>query len=125
MLTVVIVAYLLATGITVPIRILRRAIAHVHHGNLGYRINKERNDELGLLFSEYNRMADTLLKQHEEYQSQQQQSATQILEEGDDTTNIVHEPVGEESPAQEEQALATSDQEFDDATRIMPPKHKK
>ncbi|MCW4260960.1 MAG: protein kinase [gamma proteobacterium symbiont of Clathrolucina costata] len=124
-LTVVIVAYLLATGITVPIRILRRAIAHVHHGNLGYRINKERNDELGLLFSEYNRMADTLLKQREEYQSQQQQSVTQIIEEGDDTTNIVHEPVVEESPVQEEQALATSDQEFDDATRIMPPKHKK
>ncbi|MEW8195027.1 MAG: HAMP domain-containing protein, partial [Candidatus Thiodiazotropha sp.] len=122
-LTVVIVAYLLATGITVPIKVLRRAIAHVHHGNLGYRINKERNDELGLLFSEYNRMADTLLKQREEYQ--QQQAVLQIIEEEDETTNIAHEQVREESSVEEEQELATSDQEFDDATRIMPPKQKK
>ncbi len=61
-MTVVIVAYLLATGITLPMRILRKAIIHVHHGNYGYRIREERNDELGLLFTEYNRMADGLQK---------------------------------------------------------------
>ncbi|MET0068580.1 MAG: protein kinase [Candidatus Thiodiazotropha sp.] len=124
-LTVVIVAYLLATGITVPIRILRRAIAHVHHGNLGYRIHKERNDELGLLFSEYNRMADTLLKQREECQHQlQQQTVTQIIDGDDDTTNMAHEQEIQESPApaQDEQELSAPDPEFDDATRIMPPK---
>ncbi|MEJ2405442.1 MAG: protein kinase [Candidatus Thiodiazotropha sp.] len=61
-MTVAIVAYLLATGITLPMRILRKAIIHVHHGNYGYRIREERNDELGLLFTEYNRMADGLQK---------------------------------------------------------------
>lgn len=124
-LTVVIVAYLLATGITVPIRILRRAIAHVHHGNLGYRIHKERNDELGLLFSEYNRMADTLLKQRDECQHQlQQQTVTQITDGDDDTTNMAHEQEIQASPApaQDEQELSAPDPEFDDATRIMPPK---
>ncbi|MEW8428212.1 MAG: HAMP domain-containing protein, partial [gamma proteobacterium symbiont of Ctena orbiculata] len=124
-LTVVIVAYLLATGITVPIRILRRAIAHVHHGNLGYRIHKERNDELGLLFSEYHRMADTLLKQRDECQHQlQQQTVTQITDGDDDTTNMAHEQEIQASPApaQDEQELSAPDPEFDDATRIMPPK---
>ncbi|PUB80108.1 MAG: serine/threonine protein kinase [gamma proteobacterium symbiont of Ctena orbiculata] len=123
-LTVVIVAYLLATGITVPIRILRRAIAHVHHGNLGYRIHKERNDELGLLFSEYNRMADTLLKQRDECQHQLQQTVTQIIDGDDDTTNMAHEQVIQQPapPLPDERELGATDPEFDDATRIMPPK---
>ncbi|MES9946959.1 MAG: protein kinase [Candidatus Thiodiazotropha sp.] len=125
-LTVVIVAYLLATGITVPIRILRRAIAHVHHGNLGYRIRKERNDELGLLFSEYNRMAETLLKQREEYQHQlQQQTVPQIIDGDDDSTNITIVQVTEEPPNKDVQELVAPEQEFDDATRIMPPKQNK
>jgi serine/threonine-protein kinase len=125
-LTVVIVAYLLAAGISVPIKILRRAIAHVHHGNLGYRIHKERNDELGLLFSEYNRMADTLQKQREEYQEKlQQQAVPQDIELEDDTVNLVHEHVMKEPPAQDQPELVTSEQELDDATRIMPPNKNK
>jgi serine/threonine-protein kinase len=125
-LTVVIVAYVLATGITVPIRILRRAIAHVHHGNLGYRIHKERNDELGLLFSEYNRMADTLQKQREEYQHQiQQQTVPQIIGPDDDTKEVVHRPGRKEPTLRVEPELATSQQEYDDETRIMPPKQNK
>ncbi|MEW8507075.1 MAG: protein kinase [Candidatus Thiodiazotropha sp.] len=125
-LTVVIVAYLLATGITVPIRILRRAIAHVHHGNLGYRIHKERNDELGLLFSEYNRMADTLLKQREEYQHQlQQQTVPQIVDEDDDTINMLNDQVKAETLIKEDQEFVSTDPELDDATRIMPPKQNK
>jgi serine/threonine-protein kinase len=141
-MTVVIVAYLLATGITVPMRILRRAIAHVHHGNLGYRIDKARNDELGLLFAEYNRMADTLLKQREEHQHQVQQGVPQIVEENDNNLNDEPEQAGpesseqashkqvppekvksEEKPAEEDdEALAAAAAEYDDATRIMPPK---
>lgn len=122
-LTVVIVAYLLAAGISVPIKILRRAIAHVHHGNLGYRIHKERNDELGLLFSEYNRMADTLQNQREEYQYQLlQQGVPQIIEPEDETVNLLHQHERKAPPVQEEPELVTSEQEYDDATRIMPPK---
>jgi serine/threonine-protein kinase len=126
-MTVVIVAYLLAAGITVPMRILRRAIAHVHHGNLGYRIDKARNDELGLLFAEYNRMADTLLKQREEYQHQLQQGVPQIIEEDDNNLNDVpashKQAPPEEAPTQEDdEALAETAAEYDDATRIMPPK---
>lgn len=64
-LTVAIVAYLLAARITLPIRMLRSALAHVQHGNLNHRIKDERNDEFGLLFDEYNRMAEVLLETQE------------------------------------------------------------
>jgi serine/threonine-protein kinase len=125
-LTVVIVAYLLAAGISMPLKILRRAIAHVHHGNLGYRIHKERNDELGLLFSEYNRMADTLQKQREEYQEKLlKQVVPQLIDPKDDTVNLVHEREIEKPSTQAQPELVTSEQEFDDATRIMPPKKNK
>jgi serine/threonine-protein kinase len=144
-LTVVIVAYLLATGITVPMRILRRAIAHVHHGNYGYRIKKERNDELGLLFQEYNRMAETLLTQREEYKQQQLQQLQQEVtmqtgEANDDETKVVapspvaQEPEPEQEREQEQEQeqerqvdveteLLVPEEEIDDATRIMRPKH--
>lgn len=65
-LTVIVVAYLLAAGISLPIKSLRRAIAHVIHENYSYRIEERRNDELGQLFSEYNRMASALLSLEEE-----------------------------------------------------------
>jgi serine/threonine-protein kinase len=61
-LTVVIVAYLLATGITLPMKILRKAMRQISQGNYIYRIRQERNDELGLLFNDYNRMAEELQK---------------------------------------------------------------
>ncbi|MCP4285310.1 MAG: protein kinase [Gammaproteobacteria bacterium] len=65
-LTVIIVAYLLAAGITLPLKSLKRAIAHVIHENYSYRIEEKRNDEFGQLFSEYNRMADSLSNREEE-----------------------------------------------------------
>ncbi|MES9831263.1 MAG: protein kinase [Candidatus Thiodiazotropha sp. DIVDIV] len=61
-MTVVIVAYLLATGITLPMKVLRKAMGHVRQGNYAYRIRQERNDELGLLYSDYNKMAEELQK---------------------------------------------------------------
>ena len=39
-LTVIVVAYLLAAGISLPIKSLRRAIAHVIHENYSYRIEE-------------------------------------------------------------------------------------
>jgi len=64
-LTVIVVAYLLAAGITLPIKLLRRAVANVTQGNYNYRIEQNRNDELGQLFGEYNRMAEALSNREE------------------------------------------------------------
>jgi serine/threonine protein kinase len=107
-----------------------------------YLVYQARNDELGLLFAEYNRMADTLLKQREEHQHQVQQGVPQIVEENDNNLNDEPEQAGpesseqashkqvppekvksEEKPAEEDdEALAAAAAEYDDATRIMPPK---
>jgi len=68
-LTVVIVAYLLAARITTPMKMLKRALSKVRKGNLNYRINETRNDELGQLFTEYNSMADVLYSMKEDEQA--------------------------------------------------------
>jgi len=68
-LTVVIVAYLLAARITTPIKVLKRALSKVRKGNLSYRINETRNDELGQLFTEYNSMAEVLYSMKEDEQT--------------------------------------------------------
>ena len=64
--TVAGVAYLLATGISLPLKLLRRAIARATQGNYDYRIEEKRNDELGQLFNAYNEMADALSEKEEE-----------------------------------------------------------
>jgi len=53
-----VVAYLLATGISLPLKLLRRAIVQASNGNYNHHIDTKRNDELGQLFNEYNKMAD-------------------------------------------------------------------
>ncbi len=126
-MTVVIVAYLLATGITLPMRILRKAIIHVHHGNYGYRIREERNDELGLLFTEYNRMADGLQKVEQSLSITPRPIPDASLppipepsrEDGDETRVA---PVSEQSqPDRESFRSGFQDEEenIDDATRII------
>jgi serine/threonine-protein kinase len=111
-LTVIVVAYLLASRITHPIRVLKSALAQLRQGNLNHRIKSVRNDEFGLLFSEYNRMAEALL---EEQESQQQELA---------------ESSGQLSQSQHEVTVTTLEQDLeapspqDDATRIFQPKVK-
>ncbi|MCM8854881.1 MAG: protein kinase [Candidatus Thiodiazotropha sp.] len=120
-LTVAIVAYLLATGMTVPMKILRRAITHVQHGNYGYRIKKERNDELGLLFVEYNRMAEALLNEKEEAQ-QMDQAIPLSIEPNEDKTNQAPLQDNKQITALDEESLPPLEEDIDDATRIMQPK---
>jgi serine/threonine-protein kinase len=64
-LTVVVVAYLLSAGITLPMKRLRSALAHVVNENYNHRIEERRNDELGQLFDTYNEMAETLQNRSE------------------------------------------------------------
>jgi serine/threonine-protein kinase len=125
--TVVVVAYLLATGITLPIKVLRKAMHHISLGNYAYRIRQERNDELGLLFTDYNRMAEALqnmeqddvLREDSTQSEMNRQTAAaqpQPLNEPDDETRIAPvKPVATDE--------ASSDQELvdgmDDATRII------
>jgi HAMP domain-containing protein len=99
-LTVIIVAYLLAAGITLPLKSLKRAIAHVIHENYSYRIEEKRNDELGQLFSEYNRMADSLSNREEEraaaaiesYGALQPGESDESLEGEDETQTHSYDP---------------------------------
>jgi hypothetical protein len=67
-------------------------------------------------------MADTLLKQREEYQYQLQQNVEQAMGSEDDTLNIGTEPVEQAYTEKTDQELATAAPEYDDVTRIMPPK---
>jgi serine/threonine-protein kinase len=114
-LTVIIVAYLLAAGITLPMKILRKAMSHVRQGNYAYRIRQERNDELGLLFLEYNIMAEGL----EKAQQTDVTSEEPTTQANDDETRI--------APVRNHQALNTTIKEdyqdlgidMDDATRII------
>jgi serine/threonine-protein kinase len=113
-LTVIIVAYLLATGITLPMKILRKAMSHVRQGNYAYRIRQERNDELGLLFMEYNIMAEGLEKAQQPDVAPEEPTV-----QADDETKI--------APVRNHQALNTTIKEdcqdlaidMDDATRII------
>jgi eukaryotic-like serine/threonine-protein kinase len=120
-LTVAIVAYLLAARITLPIRRLKNALSHVRHGGLNHRIKTERNDEFGLLFSEYNRMADALL--------QAQEALEQKLAEAQSSQPQIVEAVAaaQEAPVPEQQEDLEPDVErlVDDGTRILPPKNRR
>lgn len=50
----------IAKGITVPIRSLAEATKTVAQGDLDFRINLRRDDEIGLLINSFNRMLDDL-----------------------------------------------------------------
>jgi HAMP domain-containing protein len=65
-LTVIVVAYLLAGRITAPLKVLRSALVQASRGHLTHRINERRDDEIGELFEVYNRMADALTQQRDE-----------------------------------------------------------
>ncbi|MCK5512653.1 MAG: HAMP domain-containing protein, partial [Thermodesulfovibrionia bacterium] len=50
----------IAKGITVPIRSLAEATDEIAHGNLDFRINLKREDEIGLLINSFNKMVGEL-----------------------------------------------------------------
>ncbi len=50
----------IAKGITVPIRSLAEATKTVAHGDLDFRIDLKRDDEIGLLIGSFNKMLDDL-----------------------------------------------------------------
>jgi two-component system nitrogen regulation sensor histidine kinase NtrY len=50
----------IAKGITVPIRLLAEATRTVAHGDLNFRINLKRDDEIGLLINSFNKMLDDI-----------------------------------------------------------------
>jgi serine/threonine-protein kinase len=106
--TVVIVAYLLAAGITGPMKLLRKAMAHIIHENYNYRITQERNDELGLLFSDYNRMASTLAARRE---------AEAAITKGAET----EDEEDEQTVTQSEPPPSDAEDSQDEPTRIMRP----
>ncbi|MCG7954098.1 MAG: HAMP domain-containing protein, partial [Candidatus Thiodiazotropha endolucinida] len=105
-LTVVVVAYLLATGITLPMKLLRKAMRQISQGNYAYRIRQERNDELGLMFKDYNRMA-------EELQNKQQAEAV--------TEDETQSDLDTQTPTQTQPQIEP-EPEDDDETRIAPAK---
>ncbi len=68
-LTVAVVAYLLAARLSAPMRILHNALKQAAQGNLAHRITESRNDELGRMFDQYNRMVESMDKLHEDHQA--------------------------------------------------------
>ncbi len=113
-LTVIVVAYLLATRITHPIGVLRSAFSQLRQGNLNHRIRNQRNDEFGLLFSDYNRMAEALLEEQESRQQElvvtsQQSAATEVDEQQPEPSRTILEQGPQPQSPQ------------DDATRIFQP----
>ncbi len=67
-LTVAVVAYLLAARLSVPMRILQDALKHASKGNLAHRISESRNDEFGRMFHQFNLMAEAMEQVREENQ---------------------------------------------------------
>jgi len=54
------VALRIAKGITVPIQTLAEATKNVAHGNLDFKIDLRRDDEIGLLINSFNKMLEDL-----------------------------------------------------------------
>lgn len=52
----------IAKGITIPIQSLAEATRTVAHGDLDFRINLQRDDEIGLLINSFNTMLDDIQK---------------------------------------------------------------
>jgi len=57
---VAIAMYFLATWFAQPIRIVNEAMGEIAQGRLDHRIGEKRNDEFGLLYAAYDRMAEAL-----------------------------------------------------------------
>jgi len=55
-------SFRIAKGITVPIQSLAEATRTVAHGDLDFRINLQRDDEIGLLINSFNKMLDDIQK---------------------------------------------------------------
>ncbi len=66
-LAVGLVSYGLAQLLSRPIRTLRVSLQEISKGNFDCRISENRNDELGLVFAEFNQMAEALGDQNEPY----------------------------------------------------------
>lgn len=55
-------AWIVAEGITSPLRMLMLAVREIQHGNFKYRVNIKSRDELRELASAFNNMTDTLMQ---------------------------------------------------------------
>jgi methyl-accepting chemotaxis protein len=53
-------SYVFARLLSRPIKVLRSALTEIGDGNLDCRISEDRNDELGEVFAEFNKMAASL-----------------------------------------------------------------
>ncbi len=58
--TVLVAVYLLVSRMTAPMKILHDALRQTAQGNLAKRISEKRNDELGQMFEEFNKMTERL-----------------------------------------------------------------
>jgi len=67
--TVVLAVYLLVSRITAPMKILHDALRQTAAGNLAQRISEQRNDELGQMFLEFNKMAQNLEQMKDQWSS--------------------------------------------------------
>ena len=57
--------YLLARGLSGPMRVLRNSLDELANGRYDYRINDRRKDELGELYAEFDRTAAALEARHD------------------------------------------------------------
>ena len=57
--------YLLARGLSGPMRVLRNSLDELANGRYDYRINDQRKDELGELYAEFDRTAAALEARHD------------------------------------------------------------
>ena len=120
-------AYIMANQLTQPIIALREAISHLISSGFVYRIEGTRNDEFGVVFEEFNNMADQLRRMHGESSDQ----VSDVLTDDDDSLVLddsrISEPADVEavSPVHEPTILvpsqaaksATSDSPVLDKTR--------
>lgn len=58
----IVVSFIMSQRLSRPIHNLMQASKAIGQGNLDYRISERRNDEIGFLMSEFNKMADGLLQ---------------------------------------------------------------
>jgi serine/threonine-protein kinase len=57
--------YLLARGLSGPMRVLRNSLDELANGRYDYRIHDQRKDELGELYAEFDRTAAALEARHD------------------------------------------------------------
>lgn len=104
-----------------PIEKLRSGVAHFGQGNLDYRLESERPDELGQLALAFNDMADHLKQRHERIIQQERLAAVGQLSAGiaHDFNNILTSILGFAELLR--QAPDTPDQVRADLSRIIVP----